>query len=194
MVLDGFVEEDPDRGRGNECHGERDHRASTLLAAADDAFCHGDDTAAIDAEHGKDRADLYGDRERVGGVLDALRIDAAALADVEDSLGDEQVTGRADRQELGDALHRAEDDGLARRERVGDRCLGTTARTLRGCAGPMGRTEHHDCDDGEEQCSRPDLPLRHASATSFRSADVWLWRSPRTVRHNPTPTIQTTPM
>jgi hypothetical protein len=62
---------------------------------------------AVEAEHSQDRAGL--DRDLVG--LDRV-FSVAVLTDVQRARQDEQVPGRADREELGESLDQPEEDRL----------------------------------------------------------------------------------
>jgi hypothetical protein len=113
QVLLDLVAEDRAHGGGrHEGDGERHEQLTGGLPAGrmPGRVDEGQDAAPVEHEHGGDGAELHHHEVRVDGV--AVQVEQA---------GDHrEMTGRADRQELGEAFDEAEDDALEERQLGGE--------------------------------------------------------------------------
>jgi hypothetical protein len=109
--LDLIVQGEADHGRGQEADGDVAQEAPALRLAAQQAEEDRPEGPPVEHDDGEDRAELDDDVEH----RPLLRIVAEQLR------GQDQVTGRGDRDELGDTLDDAEQDD--RQDRVHGRAL-----------------------------------------------------------------------
>ncbi len=112
VVLDRVTRDHADRGGGNEGDQQPGQEATAVGVASDGTGGELAESSPVQHDDREDRADLNGDRIRVGGQF------AVAVAEVEEPLDDEQVPGRRHGQVLGEPLDAAQDDRLERRERA----------------------------------------------------------------------------
>src|SRR5699024_7265287 len=108
-VLDGALERNTDDRGGDERDDQGAEQLSSLRVASHGPPADPVDPPAVEAYHRRDRADLDGDD--IGGERGAV----GTVAEAQQPPGDEKVTGRTDRQELGETLDRAEHHRLPRR-------------------------------------------------------------------------------
>ncbi len=128
LVLDAVAEQYADDGGRHEGDDQAAEQLSPVDVAADDAARELTESAPIEHDDGKDRADLDRDRIGVGGGL------GVTFAEAEQTLGHQEVTGGGHREVLGEPLDRPEHDRLDRGERA--------ARVQR---------EQDDGDDGDHR-------------------------------------------
>ena len=114
--LDDLIEQKPDDRRRQKACRHVDQQTTAQRIAADKSLEHLQDAAEVEAQDRDDGPCLDADGIGVGRLFFPLLLacrKGRVLADLHDLLGQQQVARRADRQIFRQALHDAQDYGLA---------------------------------------------------------------------------------